>query len=163
MSESKTSVRRLEAVEKQLKALELRKAGKTFLAIAGELGYASQSGAFKAVISALHKTLQEPADELRVLEIGRIDTALAAIWPQVQGGDLPSVDRFIRLSERRSKLLGLDAPTNVDVTTKGEKIGADDNDTRAEILRKLDSIATAMDAGSIHNQPDNEPISNPKV
>lgn len=36
-----------------------------------------------------------------------------------------------------------------DVTSGGEKIGAVDNDTRNEILRKLDSIAAAQGAGAV--------------
>jgi hypothetical protein len=42
----------------------------------------------------------------------------------------------------------------VDVTSKGEKLGADDTDTKAEILRKLDGIAAATGAGNILVQPD---------
>jgi hypothetical protein len=48
----------------------------------------------------------------------------------------------------------------LDVTTGGEKIGANDSDTRAEILRKLDSIATATGAGSVAVQPDPDPSGN---
>jgi hypothetical protein len=42
----------------------------------------------------------------------------------------------------------------VDMTTAGEKIGNDD--ARNEILRKLDSIATATNAGAISSKPDGE-------
>jgi hypothetical protein len=49
---------------------------------------------------------------------------------------------------------GLGKPMQaVDVTTGGEKIG-DDGDTRTEILRKLDSIATATGKGSLVEKPD---------
>ena len=42
----------------------------------------------------------------------------------------------------------------VDLTTGGEKLGKDDSDIRAEILRKLDGIATATGAGAVRKQPD---------
>ena len=42
----------------------------------------------------------------------------------------------------------------VDVTSKGEKIGNDDTDTRNEILRKLASIATATGATDVSGKPD---------
>ena len=45
---------------------------------------------------------------------------------------------------------------HVDVTTDGEPIGKDDSDTRLEILRKLDSIATATGAGAVPSQSDRE-------
>lgn len=46
--------------------------------------------------------------------------------------------------------------SRVDVTTGGEKLGKDDGDTRAEILRKLDGIAAATGAGSVPKQTDGE-------
>jgi hypothetical protein len=45
----------------------------------------------------------------------------------------------------------------VDVTSAGEKIGANDSDTRSEILRKLDSIAAATGAESVSVKPDPDP------
>ena len=44
--------RRIQAHERQLKALELRLAGVTYQQIADELGYSGRQGAFKAVESA---------------------------------------------------------------------------------------------------------------
>jgi hypothetical protein len=43
---------------------------------------------------------------------------------------------------------------HIDMTTQGEKIGQDD--TRYEILRKLDSIAAAANAGSVSKQSDDK-------
>jgi hypothetical protein len=40
---------------------------------------------------------------------------LAAIWDKAKGGNLGAIREVIRISERRSKLLGLDAPVRVDV------------------------------------------------
>jgi hypothetical protein len=45
-------------------------------------------------------------------------------------------------------------PNKLDLTSKGEKIGANDTDTRLEILRKLDSIAAAAGAGNVVIQSD---------
>ena len=104
----------IQAQERQLQALELRKAGATYEAIAERLGYADRSGAFRAVTSALKATLREPADELRTLELERLDSALLAIWRQVQAGDLHAIDRLVRLAERRAKLLGLDAAAKIE-------------------------------------------------
>ncbi len=100
----------LDALERQRQALELRKAGVPYAKIAEALGYAHASGAHKAVASALKKTLQEPADDLRKLELERLDAMLFAIWPSVTKGIQPAIDRALRIMERRAKLLGLDAP-----------------------------------------------------
>lgn len=44
----------------------------------------------------------------------------------------------------------------VDVTSGDEPLGKDDSDTRSEILRKLDSIATATGAGAVSKPTDGE-------
>jgi hypothetical protein len=110
VAESKTSERRLAAVERSRQALELRKAGLGFVKIAQLLGYKGPSGAFDAVQAALKRTLQQPADELRKLEGERLDMVLQAIAVQVKAGNLKAVDRWVRCCESRRKLDGLDAP-----------------------------------------------------
>ena len=52
----------------------------------------------------------------RTIDARRLDRTLNAIWPDVQKGDLPTIDRFLRLMERRARLLGLDAPTRTELT-----------------------------------------------
>ncbi len=111
MSESKTSERRLEAVQKQRQALQLRLAGVPFAHIAEKLGYRSASGAFKAVSSALERTLREPADAVRKLELERLDHFLFRLWPAIQRGEPAAIGQAVKILERRAKYLGLDAPT----------------------------------------------------
>lgn len=116
-SELKPSVRRqLNAVDKQVRALELRKAGLTLEQIANELGYASKSGAAKALSAALQKTIQEPADELRTLESQRLDALLHSLWNNALSGDTRAIDTCLRVMDRRAKLLGLDAPSKLEHT-----------------------------------------------
>jgi len=113
--ESKTSPRRLVAVERQRQSLELRKAGMTFAAIAVQLGYKDQRGAFYAVNTALKKVLRPPAESLRTLDLERLDTALLALWPRVRRGDDKAITTMLRVMERRARLLGLDSPIEVDL------------------------------------------------
>lgn len=108
--------------ENQLRALELRKAGLTYQKIADALGYANPMGAWKAVNSALKKTLQEPSDDLRKMEVERLDAMLFALYPSAMKGMQGAVDRILRIMERRAKLLGLDAPTKTDVTSGGKAL-----------------------------------------
>jgi len=106
----KSQTRTVKAHDRHLQALELRKAGATYQAIADQLGYASPHGAHAAVASALKATLREPAEALRELELVRLDSALLGIWRRVQSGDYKAIDRLVRIMERRAKLLGLDTP-----------------------------------------------------
>jgi len=116
--ESKTSKRRLKARERWLSALELRKQGLTFEAIAKELGYKGGApAAYKAVMTALKETLREPAKELRDLEAARLDTIQQKLSDNVgpDKEELPVIDRLLRIMERRAKLLGLDAARDTEL------------------------------------------------
>lgn len=115
MAESNTSERMITAAERQVQALALRKAGVSYEQIASALGYASGSGAYQAVHRALRKMLKEPAEEVRDLEVARLDEMLRALWPGVQAGEPKKVLAALRVMERRAKLLGLDAPAKIDV------------------------------------------------
>lgn len=108
--------------QNQLKSLQLRLAGRTYDEIAQAIGWKNRSAAFKAVATAMKNTLREPSDQLRNMETDRIDKALSAIWPRVIKGDDKAIQTFLRLSEQRSKLLGLYAPTQTDLTSGGEVI-----------------------------------------
>jgi hypothetical protein len=139
--EHMASGHRLSAAERQKRALELRAGGASFDAIAAELGYGSRSGAHKAVLTGLRATLREPADELRTLELERLDAMLAAIWPSVQRGHLASIDRALAIQERRARYLGLDAPARIDVETRirvmAEQMGLDPDAAVKEAQRIL--------------------------
>ncbi len=123
------------AHERTLQALELRKAGMAYNVIADKLGYRSKQAAWQAVHNALKKTLQEPADEVRALELERLDALYKAMYPQALKGNLGAVDRCLKISERRAKLLGLDAPVKSDVSGDLRVVvvyDQDSNDTPAE-------------------------------
>jgi hypothetical protein len=103
----------LAALDREVAALRLRQAGLTFDQIARRLGYANRSGAWHAVRAGLAATLQEPADELRGLELARLDALHEALWPKAIAGNLRAVDGVLAIMKRRSRLLGLDAPKAV--------------------------------------------------
>ena len=103
------------AAERRARALELRKSGATFEEIGAEIGISAQA-AHKVVWRALTdmNTLAEgEAAELRGLELARLDALLAAVWTEATSGNLPAVDRALKIGERRARLLGLDAPAKV--------------------------------------------------
>lgn len=112
MPESKTSPRRIAAVERHREALDLRRKGWTYAQIGDALGITAQ-GAHEAVKAELKRTVQEPADDVRRLEIERLDGMLKAMEGEVEAGDTNAVMVALKLAERRSRLLGLDAPTKL--------------------------------------------------
>lgn len=132
---------KLKAIELEIQALELRKAGATFRQIGAKLG-CSGRGAHKAVMRALSKLIAERdrfTEELRELELQRIDQATLALARQVQSGNLGAVDRWIKLSETRRKLLGLDMPAKLQIT---------EGDLDAAIQAELAAMASTEQIGA---------------
>ena len=144
-----TSERRLAQAEKRRRALELRKAGASYEQIAESLGYRSKSGAHDAVTGALRDMLREPAEQVRTLELSRLDDILMSIWTRVRAGEVAAIDRALRLAERRARLLGLDAPVKVAPTDPSGEVeyGGFNDEQRAERIAALLDRARARRAG----------------
>jgi len=137
---------KLASHDRKLQALELRKAAATYQQIADQLGYRSASGAFNAVKAALKATLREPADELRELELARLDAMLLPLWRRVQSGDEKAVDRVLRIMERRARLLGLDAPRRQELSgPDGKPLAFDLSMLTDEELKILERIQAKLD------------------
>jgi hypothetical protein len=134
------SAPRVDAAERDARALELRAAGANFRQIADRLGV-SVSTAWKCVDRGLAATRHEPAAKLRALERERLDRltvqavqVLQARHVVVSGGKiivgddgrplvdhgptLAAINTLVRLMERRARLEGLDEPTRADITAK---------------------------------------------
>ena len=110
--------RTIESYEKDQRALELRKEGHTYESISEQLGYSTPSASYKAVMRRL-KDMDRPAvSMLRELEVQRLDAMLYAVWHDVLQGDAGAVSTALKISERRSRLLGLDAPHTVEARTR---------------------------------------------
>jgi len=112
MKKATTGRHALAARDLETRATELRLAGKSFRTIARELG-CTPSGAHGAVSRALDRTLSsanEHAAHLREVELARLDAMLTGLWDRAISGDVPAVNAALRIAERRSRLLGLDAP-----------------------------------------------------
>ncbi|HEU0165670.1 MAG TPA: hypothetical protein VFQ54_11555 [Thermomicrobiales bacterium] len=129
--------------------MELRKSGMSFQEIADDLGYANASGAYKAVMAALKKTLQEPTDELRHLELNRLDVMLSSLWPAIIAKNQytpRTVEVALKVMDRRAALLGLDAPQKredtqrVEVTMLIKRIAEESGLDEHEIIQEAERI-----------------------
>jgi hypothetical protein len=84
--------------------------------------YASRTGARRAIMQQLDREYAAGAETrqaLRSQQLAQIDLLLTKAMPRalatVDAADIRSV---VRLLDRRARLLGLDAPTRVEVTTE---------------------------------------------
>ena len=104
------------AVRRQ-KAFSMRLAGHTFQGIGDTIGISRQGahGLITRELERLNKQSTEDATILRDLELERLDVMVKAIWPKAEAGNFGAIDRLLRISERRSKLLGLDAATKTEI------------------------------------------------
>jgi len=93
--------------EKRAKALELHLAGATYDSIAQAVGYASKSGAHKAVQEALDDLGNYASDDVIETELARLDAMLTGLWPKARRGDVQAVDRVLKIGERRSSLMAM--------------------------------------------------------
>ncbi|MEU6785914.1 helix-turn-helix domain-containing protein [Nonomuraea angiospora] len=132
-----------------LACFQLRLQGLTLAAIATELGL-STATVHRRIEAFLTDNVDPAADQLRRLELARLDDLQAkayrvmetthyvvdkgsvVLWqdePLVDDGPvLQAIDRLVRISERRAKLLGLDAPVKQQVEVNGlryEIVGID--------------------------------------
>jgi DNA-binding CsgD family transcriptional regulator len=106
------------AKDRELECLALRKAGATYDQIADKVGV-SREGARKAVCRAmaeLSAATKEEADEVRHLELERLDVMLLGIWDKARRGDVQAIDRVLRIQERRARFLSLDMPDKVQLS-----------------------------------------------
>jgi hypothetical protein len=112
---NKTSARKALMLERQVKALELRRMGKGYIEIAAALGI-GKSQAHRLVQAGLQDAkaqIDAEASELKAEEISRLDAMLAGLWPAARKGEVTAIDRVLKIMERRSKMLGLDAPVKL--------------------------------------------------
>jgi hypothetical protein len=128
-------------VERDAMATAMRGEGKSYETIAAALGYADKKSAWRGVQRVLAATVQDVGDDLRALELERLDrmyeAALVVLktkhYAHFQGGVvkmdgapleddgpvLAAIDRLLKIQERRARLLGLDAPVKHQVQTIG--------------------------------------------
>ena len=106
-----TSAAKARKLERQAKALELRRMGKGYVEIAVHLGI-GKSQAHRLVqegLSDARAQVDADASELKAEELSRLDAMLSGLWPDARKGHLGAVDRVLRIMERRAKMLGIDA------------------------------------------------------
>jgi hypothetical protein len=115
------AAKRALAAERATKAFELRKWGASFEEIGKQCGF-STVRAYQVIqekMKELKDKLAEDVEIVRTGEIERLNALLLNLTPRVRAGDAYSISVAIKVLERKSRLLGLDAPTKAEVTGAG--------------------------------------------
>ena len=140
--------RSLATRENDARVLELRRRGLSYAQISTQMGWKSDASAYFAVNRALADQAREVSAEVIQIETDRLDemtrtlyrvlatkhyvvsagSGKVALHPdtgqplQDDGPVLQAVAGLLRISERRSKLLGLDAPTKTRIEVITEDV-----------------------------------------
>lgn len=114
-----SKAQRAATAERRSKAIQLKLAGMDWASIAARLGYSNKAAACKDLSRALAANLAEVGrsiEELREVELMRLDRLRVAVWAGAIAGDLRAVDTVLKISDRYVNLLGLAAPAHAEVT-----------------------------------------------
>lgn len=133
--------------ERRFKAFELRKAGASYRQIGRKLGVSGKTAHedVQAVLADLVAQSLTSAAEYRTLELERLDAAQLALYQHLESGDPQIVNAWVKVSESRRKLLGLDLqpgtllPSNLEIILRWH----DDNRRLIDITPAVDDHAAA--------------------
>lgn len=110
---------------RQAQAVELRRVGNTYAAIAAQLGYSDASAARKSVRRAIQEIGQEEAKALVALQYERLNELLAQTWPVATDGRHPgclrAVNTALNIMDRMDDLLP--PPSKEGRRTRGDTQG----------------------------------------
>ena len=110
---SKADAQIIDDLEKAERIIELRRTGATWELIAKATGYANASGAYKAYQRITENMVAPKLEEYRNMEIDLLDRLQLSVFDRAKQGDLRAISTVLSISDRRSRILGLDAPTKI--------------------------------------------------
>lgn len=115
-------VKAAEIAARQIKALDLRIAGGSYRKIGEQLSISYNQAMLdvKAALDALQSDVLDKADRLRSVELHRLDVMTVHAMNVMTTKDMPSeirlkaIDRLVKITGERAKLLGLYMPYKVE-------------------------------------------------
>jgi hypothetical protein len=152
MSMTPNSPSRVRAALRRQQATELRAAGNSYKAIAAQVGVSVRRVRqyLDKTMRALHEKAVRDVEVVIGLELQRLDELHRALWTRAVTGDVKAALAILKIGERRSRLLGLDAPTRLKLTEEDHR---SPEEVRAEALRMGISVAPLEDLEPVTYPP----------
>lgn len=112
-----SGVKQISTIEARAAAMDLRRQGNSYRQIGLLMGIAPNAAwnLVQTELLAIREAMSEDTEAVRDLELQRCDEWNKALGPGVRIGDPAAISAAIRVSERRAKLLGLDAPVKAEI------------------------------------------------
>lgn len=104
-----------ELADRRERVYAMRLTGKSLGFIAQAEGV-SKTTVFNDIEAVIKAKTEVPAQQVREMELDRLDLLLDKLMPRVEQGDVQAIQTALKVMDRRAKFLGLDAPTKVDTT-----------------------------------------------
>lgn len=124
--------------ERAAEILQKRLAGWTLEKIAASQSpRLSPQRIYQIISVTLTEHLHEPLEEVRALELQRLDELTRAVWAKALDGDLGAVAATLKILERRAALLGLNAPVRIKAHVEPVEFRLEIEQAAAEFDRKL--------------------------
>jgi hypothetical protein len=147
MGRYKSSAQQLIIDERRTKVVQLRKSGATLAAIAKVIS--SEFDAPKYCEKSAHRDVMESlklinqsyrmsTEEYRQLELERLDDYLFRLQVKLRMGDVPATLAALKIGERRAKLMGLEAPIQIQI----------DEGIKSELTIAIDLLEAKMSPDS---------------
>lgn len=152
MARGKSPQERANIIERQTSALKFRRSGYSYRKIGAMLNvsYVQARKDVLDALEALRKDRDVEAEYLVDIELARLDMLLEGLHNMAEVGNPAATQLFLKVSESRRKLLGLDAPTktynfNVEIVSKAweaiEAAGVDPVEAFNRIIAKAHADA----------------------
>lgn len=139
----------IEIEYRRQRALELKLLGYKYVDIGKKLDVSLHTAwqDVQAAFAELRKKTCESAELVRHQQELRLDNMLVNLLPKIEAGDVAAVNAALKIEERRSKLLGLDVVSKVEVS--GPNGGAIEvSDARGQLAIALARLGANSDTGT---------------
>lgn len=113
--QTRASAPRVRGAENRAKCLELKKQGLSYEKIGKRLSLAKATVVehVRRGLAELAEATRDAADDLRQLELERLDGLYERLVPRIKKSDVRAIEAGVRLILARARLLGLEAPVKV--------------------------------------------------
>ena len=106
---TRTGQKAIETEQRLARVLALRMNGWNLREIGEQEGVTAQR-IHQLILLALTRLVSEASEEIRQLELARLDDLQIGVWERALNGDVAAIDRVLAIMVRRARLLGLDPP-----------------------------------------------------
>jgi hypothetical protein len=124
----------------QAAAMRMRIDGYTYEEIGERFGLARDI-VFDLISKGISRTVLDSVEQFRNIELIRLEALHKIVWKRINQGRVELIVTALRIMERRSKLLGLDAPERHDILlNEVDRLAEETGLDKKKILAQVDDI-----------------------